>query len=63
MQHKLTIETSNEERVSYFLDNKHVATVTHDEHGWAGMELASNIFSAIATQCNMAVEYEDSEDE
>jgi len=38
----------SEENLDFYIGNKLVHSCNHDEHGWAGMELATNLFEVTA---------------
>ena len=48
----------DEHHHEYFVDWASVANVTHDEHGNAGMELANDMFEAIAKKLRLKLEHE-----
>jgi len=55
VKHTITINHHGEERVDYFLDDCCIASVNHDDHGWAGMELADGIIDNFIEAFNLTV--------
>ncbi len=46
----VTLKSPNDETVHLFVDGKHLATATHDEDGWAGMNMLENVAKLLARE-------------
>lgn len=44
----LSFDHPNDETIRILVDNEVLVTVNHDEHGWAGMDIAVKVAKAIA---------------
>jgi len=54
-EHVLTIYHQNEEEVEYLLDGTPIGSANHDQHGWAGMELADQLVANFAEAFNITI--------
>ena len=55
----------DDEEVEFFIDDTSIGHASHDEHGWAGMELANKIVANFAEAFNLTVidTYDEGEEE
>lgn len=57
---RFTVKRPNDEAMEVALDGKHIISVNHDEHGWAGMELVRTTIKEISRVLNIPVVDEES---
>jgi phage pi2 protein 07 len=56
MAHKFTIRETDPETRVILIDGDEVATLSHDDHGWAGMDMAESLVRKIAGKIGATVE-------
>ena len=52
---KLRIHNTYEDRIEFYVDDEHIGSVDHDGVGWAGMEAAEQLLTAIAKAAGIEV--------
>lgn len=63
MKKGFVIKSESEEAFEVTLNGKSIASVNHDEHGWAGMSLVRDTVDNIAKVLHLSVKEEEVEDE
>lgn len=64
-KHKISIVHHSDEEVEYFIDGISIGRANHDDHGWAGMELAKQIVEDFAEAFGITIleTYKEGEEE
>lgn len=52
---KLIVKSKNDEILEFYYGERYIATVNHDEHGWAGMDAVESALFAFARLAGIEV--------
>lgn len=55
MKHKIEIKDNCDDSYNITLDGSHITYVSHDDHGWAGIEAVIHTVKAFASELGIDV--------
>ena len=56
MSHKITFYRSDEEHLDISVDDRVIGSLSHDKHGWEGMQITQHMFRRLAKMLNFEIE-------
>lgn len=59
---KITLNRTDDERLTILVDGEEVGSFDHDQHGWSGMEAAEKLATRMAGKLGIEVEETFSDD-